>query len=124
MGKQIKWYPQQVSTDGVPMVDAGIGRPLILRTFEFSINPVTEAKLKEKNITVTKQDLFNQHWPQIRALIWSDGLVANQEVDPRVIVGKTRYRIFILCEPKFRNLVADRPTTLQDVFKKTIKKKG
>ena len=109
-----EWFGSQIQTEATPMIDSGIGRPLILRTFEFAIKPNQQRK-------VTKQELFNAHWPYIRTLIWSDGLVANTDVEPRVVVGKKRYRIFILCEPKFRTLVADKPKTLQEVFKKLDK---
>ena len=113
-GKEGDWHAQTLKSDGVPMVDAGIGRPLILRVFEFSIKP------GQKEVPL-KQDIFNSHWAQIRALIWSDGLVASTDVNPRVIIGKKRYRIFILCEPKFRTVIIDKPTTLQDIFKKIDK---
>ena len=108
----------ELKTDSTPMVDAGTGKPLILRTFEFAFSPAFLLKAKAEHITVNKQQIFNFHWPQIRTIIWSDGLVASTDVDPRVIIGKKRYRIFLLCEPKFRNVVVDRPKTLQEIFKK------
>jgi len=117
-----KWHGAQLGVEGIPLVDAGVGKPLILRVFEFAINPVKVKELKEKGIIVSKQEIFNTHWPQIKMQIWGDGLVANEQVDPRVIIGKKRYRIFILCEPKFRNIVVDKPRTLQQVFDKNIKK--
>lgn len=107
------WYGSSIETsasDNTPMVDSGTGRTLILRVFEFAINP----KEKERP---NKQDLFNSHWPQLRIMLWGDGLVANQDVPPKVIVGRRRYRIFILCEPKFRTMVNDKTKTLQELFK-------
>ncbi len=121
--KNESWGGAKIQTDGVPMVDAGVGKPLILRTFEFAINQSKVQELKEKGIVVTQQEIFNTHWPQIRKIIWSDGLVASTDVDPRIVIGKKRYRIFILCEPKFRTLIAEKPKTLQEVFKARQTKK-
>lgn len=105
-----QWYGTSLETEATPMIDSASGRPLILRTFEFAMKP---------NVRVpTKQELFNLHWQQIRTMIRFDGLVANEDVEPRVVIGKKRYRIFILCEPKFRQTVIERPKTLQDIFKK------
>lgn len=111
-----EWYGASLQTEGTPMVDSGTGRALILRVFDFAFKPGLEQK-------PSKQQLFNAHWSHIKTLIWSDGLVANTDVDPRVVIGKKRYRIFILCEPRLnknhiREAVVDRPTTLQEVFKK------
>lgn len=115
------WHGREVSTsadEGVQMVDSGVGKPYILRTFEFAIDPMVNEKMKKEKQVVDKQMLFNSHWPQIRILLWGDGLVANEDVPPRIVVGKKSYRIFVLCEPKFRTMVADKPQTLQEVFKK------
>lgn len=109
-GQHQGWHGTEILSDATPMVDTGTGKALILRTFEFAVKPGM--------IVPSKQDLFNSHWGYIKSLIWSDGLVANTDVDPRVVIGKKRYRIFILCEPKFRTMIVERPTTLQDIFKR------
>lgn len=113
-----EWYGATLETEGTPMIDSGSGKPLILRTFEFAINKAVADKLRAQHLTVTRQELFNFHWPQIRTIIWGDGMVASTDVDPRVIIGKKRYRIFLLCEPKFRTMVNDKLQTLQEVFDK------
>jgi hypothetical protein len=122
--KPSEWQPYQAQTDGVPMVDSGTGQPFILKTYEYLINPKRVKELEEKGVKMTNQDLFNMHWPHIRSDIWSSGLVAIQDekFPPRVVVGKRLYRIFVLCEPKFRRIVHDTPKTLQEIFKKTNKK--
>lgn len=117
------WDAFKITTDGVPMVDTGTGKPLILRTFEFKIPYAQQLEIKDKGIILDRQQLFNFQWPRIRTMIWGDGLVASTDVDPRVIIGKSMYRIFILCEPKFRVMIPDRPTDLQTVFKNRQKKK-
>lgn len=117
------WDAFKIATDGVPMVDSGTGKALVLRTFEFKFNPLKLKEYAKKGVYPTKQGLFNAHWPQIRTIIWGDGFVANTDVAPRVIIGKTQYRIFLLCEPKFRVIIGETPKTLQQVFKKTVQKK-
>ncbi len=102
------WYGRDLQTNSDPLIDSGTGRPMIIRQFQFVFNP----NLKQKP---TKQDLFNSHWPQMKIMLWGDGLVANTDVEPRMIVGKRKYRIFLLCEPKLRTMVAERPLTLQQL---------
>ena len=111
MDNNEEWYGQSVEAKSDPLIDSGTGKPYIIRQFDFSFKP----GLKQKP---TKQQLFNQHWPQLRALIWGDGLVASTDVDPRVLVNRRTYKIILLCEPQFGQTVIDRPTTLQDVLRK------
>ncbi len=111
------WFGSTLETPGTPMIDSGTGRPLILRTFEFAMKPLPPGTPHP-----TKQQLFNAHWEQIKITIRFDGLVANTDVEPRVVIGKKRYRIFILCEPKFRELIIEQPKTLQQIFKPRQKK--
>jgi hypothetical protein len=113
----------ELKTQGTPMVDSGTGRPLILEVFEYFINPIRVKELEERKIVISKQEIFDGHWPQIRALIWSKGLVASTDVEPRIVIGKRKYRIFILCEPKFRTVLKDKPQTLQQIFQKPLQTK-
>lgn len=117
-GEEGDWHNREIQSDTVPMFDSGTGRTYIIREFDFAIDPKVAKELREKKIKIDKQQLFNSHWGQIRALLWGDGLVANQDYPPKVIVGRKKYRIFILCEPKFRTIVNDKVNTLQEVFKK------
>ena len=110
------WYGQSIETEGQPMIDSGTGRPLFLRTFEYAMKP-----LPPGTPLPTPQQVFNAHWPHIRVMIRFDNLVANTDVPPRVVIGKKRYRIFVLCEPKFRETVIDKAKSLQDIFDKKQK---
>ncbi len=106
-----EWYGQEVQTETTELKDLGKGKPYILRSFEFAINP-------EVKVIPTKQELFDSHWPHIKILIWSDGLIANEDIAPRIVIGPEKYQIFVLCEPKTSNVILDKPQTLQDIFKK------
>ena len=86
------WYGQKVVSDSVPIIDAQEGRAVILRDFRFVMVP--------NLIVPTKQMLFNVHWPYMRDRLWADGLEANEDFPPRVVIGKRAYRIFIVCEIK------------------------
>ena len=104
-----KWYADSVEAKSTPLIDPGVGKPMFIRQFEFAFKPGLPSK-------PTKQELFNQHWPQIRTILWGDGLVANEDVDPRVLIGKKDYKIILLCEPKFGVLVADKPHNLTQLL--------
>lgn len=122
--KQDDWYGATLQTDGTQMVDAGTGKAMVLRTFEFSKNPKVQLELKDKKIPQpTKQQIFNTHWPQIKTILWGDGLIANQDVEPRVVIGKKKYRIFLLCQAKMGTTIIEKAQTLQEVFKNSGQKK-
>ena len=114
-----KWTGQEVGVSSdTPLVNDGSGKPYIIRQFEFHFNPETVRKIRNKQIPApTRQELFNSNWRQMQSTLWGDGLIVAQEVEPRVIVGKKRYKIILLCEPRFKTMVAERPKTLQEITK-------
>lgn len=104
----LKWSGGEVEVKSDPLIDSGTGKPYVMRFFEFSMNP-------QVKYAPTKQELFNCHWNQIRHLLWRDGLVAYEGVEPRIVMGKKHYRIVLVCEPRLNTVVADRPATLQEI---------
>jgi hypothetical protein len=116
---QHKWQGQELGVNSeVPLMDEGKGKPYIVRQWVFHFNPEILQKIRQNKIPApTKQELFNSNWRQIQLQLWGDGLVATEMVEPRIIIGKKKYRIILLCEPKFRTLVVDKPRTLQDLMK-------
>ena len=112
-----KWTGQEVGVNSnVPLVDSGTGKTNVLRQFEFVFSPDFLRKLKQKKVLApTKQDLFNSNWKQIEITLWGDGLIPFKEVEPRIIVGKKKYKIFILCEPRLGVMVAEKVRTLQEI---------
>ena len=110
------WYGQEIQTKpSDPLIDPGTGKPYIIRAFEFAKNPEFKGKL-------TKQEIFNMHWRQIQALLWGDGLVPNENINPRIHFRGNKYKIFILCQPRLRTFVADKPKTLQQLLGKKPKR--
>lgn len=108
------WEGNTLEVKSDPLIDAGVGKPYILRCFEFRINPLVKQ-------TPTRQELFNHHWRQIQSMLWADGLKAYEAVNPRIIVGKQSYRIFVTAEPRLSNGIAislgEKPRTLQQIIK-------
>lgn len=113
-----KWQAQELGVNSnVPLVDAGTGKPYIIRQFEFSFNPKFIKDVKEKKTIVDKQAIFNSHWKQLEITLWGDGLVPRKDIEPRIIIGKRKYKIVLLCEPRLGVMVAEKAQTLQEITK-------
>lgn len=106
------WYGRELQTKSNPVYDPGVGKPLVIRRFDFVVNPDFKGKLSQ-------QELFNLHWKQISIQLWSDGLVPYEKVQPKVHIGKGKYTIGILAEANSRNAFMDKPKTLQQLMPKT-----
>lgn len=116
-----KWTGQQVGVNSdVPLMDLGTGQKYIVRQFLFSFNPLKIKEIQEKKIPApTQQELFNSNWPQIRTELWKDGLVAIQEKEypPKIVIGKKRYKIIVVCQARLGTIIAEHVNTLQEVLK-------
>ena len=116
-----KWNAQQIGVNSdTPLVDAGTGQEYIVRQFLFSFNPETAKKIKEKKMAPpTAQELFNSNWNQLRVELWKDGLVAVQENEypPKIVIGKKRYKIILVCKARQGVMVANKVNKLQDILK-------
>ncbi len=106
-----EWIGKDIRVKSDPLIDPGVGKEVILRLFEFGVNPTY------KGHKPNEQDIFNMHWRQIRTILWGDGLVAKEEVNPRIIFTGKTYKIFIACEPRLNTLVADKAHSLNDYLK-------
>lgn len=112
-----KWQSQEFSTQSDPLIDPGTGKPYIIRFFEFKFDVSMLHKLKEHKIPVpNNQELFNSVWPQIRVMLWGDGLVAVQEAElpPKIVIEKRKFKVAIVCQAKFGNTIIDKVRTLND----------
>lgn len=104
-----KWEGASAEVNSDPLIDSGTGTVNILRIFEYAINP-------EVKYTPSKQELFSYHYPQIANTLWKDGLVANQEVAPRITLSDKTYRIYVTCNAKQGTTILEKPVTLQDLI--------
>lgn len=112
-GKEGKWHGQELEVQSDPLVDAGTGKPYILRCFEFGINPAVLGKK-----IPSKQEVFNSHWKQIQHYLWKDGFAHCEESAPRVIISDKSYKIFILAKPRYGMNVFEKTKTLQELISK------
>ena len=108
------WEGEQIEASSETRLedDTGTGREIVLRTFEFAINPESF-----KQHTPTKQELFDSHVRGIRGMLWADGLETFEEVEPRLIFSKNKkfYRICLACVPTRGNTVLEKPQTLSEI---------
>ena len=115
-GKE-KWEGQELGVNSnIPLVDAGTGKQYIIRQFEFEFNPKFIKDLKDGKTKLDRQVLFNSHWKQIEVTLWGDGLVPRKDIEPRMMIGKKKYRIVLMCEPRLRTMIADKARTLQEIM--------
>lgn len=118
-----KWRAQEIGVNSnVPLVDAGQGKPYIIRRFEFSFNPQFVKDLKDGKTKLDRQDLFNSNWRQIEITLWGDGLIVRKDIEPRVLIFNKHYQIVLLCEPRLGTMVAEKPQTLQEITKPNLTK--
>lgn len=112
-------YGANLDTDGTPLIDTGIGGTISIRTFEFKINP----EVKE---LPDRQTLFNHHARQINTILWADGLWANTDYAPRVIIDakKHNYKIHVVCEARANQLFIDSPMNLSEQLLKEGQRKN
>lgn len=115
IGAEHKWEGQEIQVTSDPLIETGKrGQTILLRSFYFKANP--EAMKRDKP---TKQQIFNSHSKQLGLMLYSDGLVPFEEIDPKIIISKKRdeYKIFVACEARTGVTFAETPQLLQDITK-------
>ncbi len=92
--------------------DLGTGQPIILRTFQFAVNP--EAFNDHKPTT---QEIFDSHKRGIAALLWQDGLTPYEPEPPKVVFSKegNSYFIIVASIPQMGQTVLETPQTLSQI---------
>jgi len=102
-------YAADLSTPTTPLIDPQTGKTVVIRAFNFQMNPEFF-----KGMPVDNQELFNHHARQIQTVLWADGLRPLDEVPPRVIINVKNglYHIFVPCEARLSTVFADKPRNL------------
>lgn len=110
-------YGATLESDKAQIIDQGIGKKVLIRIFEFTMNPLL------KNMPIDRQDLFNNHAKQIATILWGDGLRPLDSIPPRVILDREKniYRIFVTCEAKTGTMFADKTRNLSEELKQNRK---
>lgn len=111
-----KWEGQEIEVQSDPLIDSGTGTPVILRFFEFKLNPEMMKYKRPSN-----QDLFNAHAMQIKTFLWKDGLEPFEALEPRIIWAKKKdgFRIMVTCIPRKGIILSESPRTLQQITNAT-----
>ena len=107
-------YGADLSTEGTPLIDPGVGKTVSIRVFQFKINPQ-----KLKDFPADKQLIFNSHAKQISTILWGDGLIPFESINPRVIIDlkKGFYNIFVPWEAKRDVMFMEKPKNLSELVK-------
>lgn len=102
-------YGADLATEGAPLIDPAQGKTISIRVFEFKMNPKMI-----KDFPNDRQTIFNAHSKQIKTILWGDGLIPLEEVAPRVIINKRKYKyqIFVPCEARLNVNFVDKPKSL------------
>lgn len=114
------WQGQsvEVQSDTKLEADKGTGEAIIIRTFEFALNPETfkQHELRTGSMP-TVQDIFQEHSRGIESFLWQDGLTAAKDIEPRVIFSKNNktYLIMVGARPQKGQMIVDAPKTLSEL---------
>lgn len=92
--------------------DEGYGKAVVLRMFEFKMNPLTFSTVRPSH-----QDLFNAHYKGIETTLWKDGLKVLPDINPRILINQEEqtYRIFVGATPAKGQLLKEEPKTLSEI---------
>lgn len=121
LGKEFKaqgveggWVGQEISVKSDTQLsdDHGVGKPIILRHFEFAANPEVFKQHKP-----TKQELFDSHRQFIETFLWKDGLTPIDFIPPTIKISKKKdkYRILVTCQARAGQIIAEKPQTLTEI---------
>lgn len=115
ISKDEVWNAKEIAVESETKItdDVGVGETVILRSFEFGVNPQAFQHKKP-----TSQEIFNSHLRGIESMLWADGLKPTDDVEPRLIFSKdkTHYRIFVAAKPMRGHILREKPKTLSEIF--------
>lgn len=113
----IKWHGQEIEVNSNPLVDPGVGREVVLRSFFFKAAPVPRGFRPP-----TKPQILSHYKKMIDDFLWKDALVALDHRKPQVYARKdlkkgalrdkmieenADFVIMILAKPKLGSTVLD-----------------
>lgn len=115
--KDIQWEGEEIGVESDTKIesDKGTGQEIILRFFDFAANPQTFRQQQP-----TEQQLFDSHRKGIESLLWTDGMMPYNIIEPRLLFSKdkTHYRFVVACVPSLGNTLIDKTKTLSELLTK------
>lgn len=104
-----KWYGVDNRTDDKTMHDKGSGEPVVIRLFEFRLDP----SLKE--LPTKEQILTPEYIKHLQTLLWADSL--RLVTEPRVVIDKESIKVFAPCQARTGANFLEEPKLLQEWIK-------
>lgn len=104
--KDIKWYGKEDKTEEQSIHDKGAGEPVLIRLFEFRLNPGLET------LPTKEQILTPEYIKYLKATLWADGL--RLVMEPRAVIDKESIKIFAPCQASMGNNFLEEPKTIQE----------
>lgn len=104
-----KWYGSEDETDKSLMHDTGKGEPIVIRHFEFKLNPTLERQPTKEEI------LTPEYIKHLSTLLWADSL--RMVMEPRVVIDKETIKIFAPCQARTGASFNEEPKLLQEWMK-------
>jgi hypothetical protein len=104
-----KWYGSEDQTAESEMHDKGKGEPIVLRLFEFKLNPTLERPPTKEEI------LTPEYIKHLSTLLWADSL--RLVTTPEVRIDKDAIRIFAACQARTGATLTEEPKMLQEWIK-------
>lgn len=114
------WQGQtvEVQSDTKLEADKGTGEAVIIRTFEFALNPEVFRQHEQRTGSQpTPQQIFIEHQKGVESFLWQDGLSPAYDIEPRVIFAKgtNKYLIMVGARPQKGQMIVDTPKTLSEL---------
>ena len=106
--KDIQWHGKEVETGGNILQDTGKGKPIILRCFDFAINPATPLP--------SESEIIDTYTKYIDNFLWKDSLTRIQDL--KLVIEKDKFKIFATCQPKTGAVLLEKPLTIQEYASK------
>ena len=107
--KEHKWYGKQDQTETNLLHDKGTGDKIVLRNFEFKVNP------ELKTLPTKEQILTPEYVKHLSVLLWADSL--RLLTTPEVRIDKEYIRVFAACVPRTGATLSEEPKYLQEWMK-------
>ena len=103
-----KWYGKEDQTDTSLMHDKGTGENIVIRNFEFKLNP-------EIKVPPTKEQILTPEYiKHLQTLLWADSL--RLVLEPRVVIDKEYIRIFAPCQARTGATITESAKFLQELL--------
>lgn len=107
--KDIQWHGQDIETpENTILQDTGTGKPIILRCFDFAINPAVPLP--------SETEIIETYTKYIDTFLWKDSLTRIQDL--KLVIEKDKFKIFATCQAKTGAVLLEKPLTIQDYASK------